>query len=139
MLVFFVLPKGGTLKILLTAELTESEHAPRVRHGRADKKHKAEINEYVDGLESAMRNHQEFEEVHADDLESLAVFRNIMGLNALSLKSTASVASVRHGQSDGDESEYSLDNVIDLFSTVPSTGSRSIGSRASRSSRLAAR
>jgi cohesin complex subunit SA-1/2 len=103
---------------------------------KKDKKHKAEISEYVDSLESEMRNHQEFEEVHADDLESLAAFRNIMGLKASSFKSTASVASVRSGRSDGGESEESLDNVSDLPSPVPSTGSRSIGSRASRSSRL---
>lgn len=105
---------------------------------KRDKKLKADISDYVDDLESEMRNHQEFDQVHADDLESLAAFRNIMGLKALSFKSNASVASGRSGRSnvtDGEESEESLDNVSDhLPSPVPSTGSKS--TRASRSSRL---
>lgn len=105
---------------------------------KKDKKHKSEISDYVNGLESDMRNHSEFDEVHADDLESLATFRNIMGLKALSLKSSnASVVSGRSGRSnvtDGEESDESLDNVSDLPSPVPSMGSKS--TRASRSSRL---
>jgi cohesin complex subunit SA-1/2 len=105
---------------------------------KKDKKHKSDISDYVDGLESDMRNHSEFDEVHADDLESLATFRNIMGLKALSLKSSnASVVSGRSGRSnvtDGEESDESLDNVSDLPSPVPSMGSKS--TRASRSSRL---
>jgi cohesin complex subunit SA-1/2 len=102
---------------------------------KKDKKHKSEISDYVDGLESDMRNHPEFDEVHADDLESLATFRNIMGLKALSLKSSnASVVSGRSNVTDGEESDESLDNVSDLPSPVPSTGSKS--TRASRSSRL---
>lgn len=41
-----------------------------------------------------MRNHEEFEEVDADDLDSLATFRQIIGLKTLSVKSGASVAKV---------------------------------------------
>jgi len=129
---------------------------------KKDRKHKAEIQEYLDDLEAKMRNHEEFEDVHADDLESLATFRQLVGLKPLSVpKSGASVASARSGASvgsarsgvsvasarsgasvasaltaddrDGDES---LDSVGELPSPAPSTGGRSAGSRASRSSRL---
>ena len=102
---------------------------------KKNKMHKSKIQEYVDGMESELRSHEEFEEVHADDLESLAVFRQVMGLKALSNgRSSASVASVSPNDDvDGDES---LDNVSDLPSPVASTGGKSAGSRASHSSRL---
>jgi len=67
---------------------------------KKDRKHKAEIQEYVDELEAEMRGHEEFEEVHADDLESLVAFRHIVGLKPLPMpKSGASVASARSGAS----------------------------------------
>lgn len=67
---------------------------------KKDRKHKAEIQEYVDGLEAEMMNHAEFEEVHADDLESLATFRQTVGLKPLQpVNSGASVASARSGVS----------------------------------------
>ncbi len=104
---------------------------------KKDKKHKSKIQEYVDGMECKLRSHEEFQEVHADDLESLAVFRQVMDLKALSNKTgrcSASVASVSPDNDvDGDES---LDNVSDLPSPVASTGGKSAGSRASHSSRL---
>ena len=98
---------------------------------KKDKEHKAAIQEYVDELESDMRNHEEFEEVHADDLDSLATFRQIIGLKTLSVKSGASVASGRSGASarsgasvfsNLDDGDDSLD---DLPSPAPSTGTAS--------------
>jgi len=63
---------------------------------KKNKKHKAEIQAYVDALETEMRDHEEFEDVHVDDLESLATFRQIVGLKPLDLpKSGASVVSGR--------------------------------------------
>ena len=112
---------------------------------KKDKKGKAEIQEFIDSNEADMRNHEEFEEVHSDDLASLATFRQVMGLKALSVKSGASVASGRSGASvmsarsgasvmsglgDGDES------MDELPSPAPSTGTagaRSARSGASRS------
>jgi len=76
---------------------------------KKDRKHKAEIQEYVDGLEMEMRDHEEYEEVHVDDLESLATFRDVVGLKHLpppnsgasvtSARSGASVVSARSGRS----------------------------------------
>lgn len=104
---------------------------------KKDKKHKSKIQEYVDGLETELRSHEEFEEVHADDLESLAAFRRIVGLKVLSNKSDRSRASGASGRPDDDvDEEESLDNVSDLPSPVASTGGKSAGSRTSRSSRL---
>lgn len=112
---------------------------------KKDKKHKAGIQTYADELESEMRDHEEFEEVHADDLEALAMWRKMMGLKHLPVPSGASVASGRSGASvvsarsgasvaddaDGDES---LDSVGALPS--PASSKKSAGSRASRASRL---
>jgi len=67
---------------------------------KKDRKHKAEIQEYVDGLEMEMRDHEEYDEVHVDDLESLATFRDIVALKHLPPpKSGASVMSARSGAS----------------------------------------
>lgn len=100
---------------------------------KKDRKHKTKIQEYVDGLETDMRGHKEIGEVHADDLESLAMFRQIVGLKALSITSGRSTSD---RSNDNSPDEESLDNVSDLPSPVASTGGRSAGSRASRSSRL---
>lgn len=103
---------------------------------KKDKKHKSKIQEYVDGLESELRSHEEFEEVHADDLMSLVVFRQVLGLKALSNKSGRSRASTAGISPDSDvDGEESLDNVSDLPSPVASMGGKSAGSRNSRSSR----
>ena len=104
---------------------------------KKDRKHKSKIQDYVDELEKELRSHEEFEEVHADDLESLAVFRQIVGLKVLPNKSGRFSASADSGHPDDDvDDEESLDNVSDLPSPVASTGGKSAGSRASRSSRL---
>merc|ERR1712086_934981 len=43
---------------------------------KKNRKHKTEIQEYVDGLETEMRNHEEYDDVHVDDLDALVKFRD---------------------------------------------------------------
>lgn len=118
---------------------------------KKNKKNKAEIQDYVDELETNLCDHEEFEDVHNDDLECLASFRQTLGLKALpEPKSGASVISSKSGRSarsgasvasgfshlDDDESLDSVgDSISKLPSPAPSTG-RSAGSRASRASRI---
>ena len=90
---------------------------------KKDKEHKAAIQEYVDELESDMRNHEEFEEVHADDLDSLATFRQIIGLKTLSVvKSSASGRSQMSGASVTSGLDVDDESLDDLPSPAPSTG-----------------
>jgi len=103
---------------------------------KKNKETKAAMQEQVDGMEADLRNHQEFDEVHADDLDALATFRQNVGLKALSVntRSGASVtsgrsgASVMSGYGTGADGEDSLE---ELPSPAPSTGTTR--SRASRS------
>merc|ERR1712194_45206 len=67
---------------------------------KKNRKHKTEIQEYVDGLETEMRNHEEYDDVHVDDLDALVKFRDTVGLKNLPMpKSGASVMSARSGAS----------------------------------------
>ncbi|KAL9183151.1 hypothetical protein ACHAXT_004938 [Thalassiosira profunda] len=102
---------------------------------KATKEDKAKIQAFVDELETDMRRHEEFDEVHADDLECLAMFRKNLSLKALSVKSSSSRsgASVASAFSHKDDDE-SLDSVGQLPS--PSPSQRSGGSKSTRNSRL---
>lgn len=103
---------------------------------KKNKKSKAQIQNYIDQLELDMRNHEEFEEVHEDDIDSLQKYRQSVGLKMLPKMSSAvsvasSQASVARSVADDDES---MDSVSDLGAT-PSSLARSAGRPSSTSTR----
>lgn len=96
----------------------------------------SKIQSYVDQLELGMRNHEEFDEVHEDDLDALHKYRQSVGLKMLpKMISPASVASSQARPTvDGDVDEESMDSVSDLGAT-PSSLARSAGRPSSASTR----
>lgn len=103
---------------------------------KKNKQNKAEIQEYIDGLEVEMRNHEEFVDVHEDDLAALDAFRQNIGLKPLP-KSSLMVASQDTPGGDAEDDE-SMDSVSDLHATPssakPRTGRRSSSTMISRAS-----
>ena len=103
---------------------------------KKNKKSKAQIQNYIDQLELDMKNHEEFGEVHEDDIDCLQKYRQSVGLKMLpKMSSAASVASsqtsVARSVADDDES---MDSVSDLGAT-PSSLARSAGRPSSTSTR----
>jgi hypothetical protein len=104
---------------------------------KKNKKSKAEIQEYIDQLELGMRNHEEFEDVHEDDLDALQKYRQSVGLKNLPrISSSASVASsqVSRKKATPIRDDESMDSVSDLGAT-PSSLARSAGRPSSTSTR----
>lgn len=103
---------------------------------KKNKKSKAEIQKYIDQLELGMRNHEEFDEVHEDDLDALQKYRQSVGLKSLpKTSSTASVASSQFSHADeGGNDDESMDSVSDLGAT-PSSLARPKGRPSSTSTR----
>ena len=104
---------------------------------KKNKKSKAEIQEYIDQLELGMRNHEEFEDVHEDDLDALQKYRQSVGLKNLPrISSSASVASsqVSRKKDTPIRDDESMDSVSDLGAT-PSSLARSAGRPSSTSTR----
>jgi cohesin complex subunit SA-1/2 len=97
---------------------------------KRDKPTKKEIQRFIDEKEVEMKNHEEFEEVHEDDLEALAAFRGTLGLKSLP-KASANVA-VASGDEDEEMDDEASDGVNELQSPVASVSSRT--SKASRAS-----
>jgi cohesin complex subunit SA-1/2 len=98
---------------------------------KKDKQAKKEIQSFMDEKEVELRNHEEFEDVHADDLVALAAFRKDFGLKNLpKVSSSVSVAS----EMDDDEEmeDEASDGVNEMQSPVASVSSRA--SKASRAS-----
>lgn len=103
---------------------------------KKNKKSKAQIQPYIDQLELDMRNHEEFDQVHEDDLDALQKYRQSVGLKSLpKMSSTVSVASSQASiVRDGDADDESMDSVSDLGAT-PSSHARSAGRPSSASTR----
>eukprot|EP00804_Cyclotella_cryptica_P015054 CCRYP_000638-RD/>CCRYP_000638-RD protein AED:0.18 eAED:0.18 QI:0/0.75/0.6/1/0.75/0.6/5/233/1090 len=103
---------------------------------KKSKKSKAEIQDYIDQLELGMRTHEEFEDVHEDDLDALQKYRQSVGLK--NLPKTNSSASVASSQVSRKETpildDESIDSVSDLGAT-PSSLARSAGRPSSASTR----
>ena len=103
---------------------------------KKNKMSKARIQKYIDQLELSMRDHNEFDEVHQDDLDALQKYRQSVGLKMLpNLSSTVSVASSQASLArGGNEDDESMDSVSDLGAT-PSSRAKSIERPSSTSTR----
>eukprot|EP00986_Skeletonema_menzelii_P009966 scaffold4669_cov108-Skeletonema_menzelii.AAC.3 len=102
---------------------------------KKDKQTKKEIQTFMDQKESELRAHEEFGDVHADDLAALDAFRKDLGLKNLSKAlSNLSVARVTVASEIDDEEmdDEASDGVNELQSPVASVSSRT--SKASRAS-----
>lgn len=100
---------------------------------KKNKQSKSQLQTYIDQLELEMRNDNDFDDVHEDDLEALQKYRQSVGLKMLpKMSSAVSVASSRASIArDGDDE--SMDSVSDLDAT-PSTIGRSSAGRPSSTS-----
>ena len=124
---------------------------------KVDSKHKNAISDYLDEKETELRTHEEFREVHEDDLAALEEFRKALGLGASkilaadastvdedrSLQSTATPKSAVTPNSrmdftanSDDDADESRDTVNDLSMLTPATSAarRSRGSSVGGSS-----
>ena len=103
---------------------------------KKNKKSKAQIQSYIDELELGMRNHEEFDEVHEDDIDALQKYRQSLGLKMLpKMSSAVSVASSQASLApEGDVDDESMDSVSDLGAT-PSSLAKSAGRPSSTSTR----
>lgn len=102
---------------------------------KKDKQAKKEIQRFMDEKEFELRAHEEFGDVHVDDLEALAAFRKDLGLKNLpKASSNVSVASELDDEEMGDEAS---DGVNEMPSPVASVSSRT--SKASRASSVQSR
>ena len=99
---------------------------------KKNKQSKADIQKYIDELEVDMRNHEEFDDVHEDDLAALAAFRHNIGLKPLPKDATSVASHAEDGANEDMVDDESLDSVGDL-ATPTSTVSRSKGRRSSSS------
>ena len=103
---------------------------------KKNKKSKAQIQSYIDELELDMRNHEEFDEVHEDDIDALQKYRQSLALKLLpKISSAVSVASSQASLArERDVDEESMDSVSDLGAT-PSSLAKSSGRPSSTSTR----
>lgn len=102
---------------------------------KKDKQAKKEIQSFMDEKEFELRAHEEFEDVHVDDLAALAAFRKDLGLKNLpKASSNVSVASELDDEEMDDEAS---DGINELQSPVASVSSRT--SKASRASSVQSR
>eukprot|EP00569_Conticribra_weissflogii_P004744 CAMPEP_0171342406 /NCGR_PEP_ID=MMETSP0878-20121228/14224_1 /TAXON_ID=67004 /ORGANISM="Thalassiosira weissflogii, Strain CCMP1336" /LENGTH=1813 /DNA_ID=CAMNT_0011845061 /DNA_START=84 /DNA_END=5525 /DNA_ORIENTATION=- len=101
---------------------------------KRNKKSKDTIQECIDELETNLRNHEEFGDVHEDDLSALESFRKHIGLKPLVAESlsVATRSLAGKGGSDDTVDEESKDSLSDL-ATPTSTISKSKGRRSSTS------
>jgi cohesin complex subunit SA-1/2 len=98
---------------------------------KKDKQAKKEIQRFMDEKEDELRHHEEFEDVHVDDLGALAAFRKDLGLKNLhKVSSKVSVASEM--EEDEEMDDEASDSVNEMQSPVASVSSRA--SKASRAS-----
>jgi cohesin complex subunit SA-1/2 len=94
---------------------------------KRDKQAKKEIQKFIDEKEVEMKNHEEFDDVHEDDLGALATFRVTLGLKNIPKASS-------YGAEEDEEMgiDEASDGVNELQSPVASVSSRA--SKASRAS-----
>jgi len=109
-----------------------SKYASWIKKAKQAKK---EIQSFMDEKEFELRGHEEFEDVHVDDLAALAAFRKDLGLKNLP-KASANV-SVTSELDDEEMDDEASDGVNELQSPVASVSSRT--SKASRASSVQSR
>lgn len=102
---------------------------------KRDKQAKKEIQSFVNEKETELRAHEEFGDVHHDDLAALAAFRKDLGLGLKNVPKAkaSSTVTVASGELDDEEmDDEASDGVNELQSPVASVSSRT--SKASRAS-----
>jgi len=98
---------------------------------KKDKQAKKEIQSFMDEKEFELRRHEEFEDVHVDDLAALAAFRKDLGLKNLP-KTSSNVSVTSELDDDQTMDDEASDGLNELQSPVASVSSRT--SKASRAS-----
>lgn len=98
---------------------------------KKDKPTKKEIQLFMDEKEFELRDHEEFEDVHIDDLAALAAFRKDLGLKNLP-KVSSGVSVTSELEEDEEMDDEASDGVNEMQSPVASVSSRT--SKASRAS-----